>query len=73
MVFPDIHQLDSDGHHTGRVRLIRAVLHEVDGVITDQDFAGNLVAWKNEGTLLHMPDSVARAQLGNYHAWKNKQ
>ena len=70
MVFPDIQQLDSDGQNAGRVSLVRTVLDKVNGVLTDQHFAGDLVTWKDEGTLLHVPDSIARAQLGNYHAWK---
>jgi hypothetical protein len=65
MKLSDIGQLDGDRQNTVRVCLVRAVLHEVDRVVAHQDLASNLVARQNKRTLLHMPDSIARTQLGN--------
>lgn len=65
MKFSDIDQLDGDRENSVRMGLIRAVLHEVDGVVAHQHLASDLVARQNKRTLLHVPDTIARAQLCN--------
>ena len=69
MKFSDIGQLDSDRQNSIRLSLVRAVLHEVDGVVAHQHLAGDLLARQNKRTLLHVPDSITRTQLGNDNTW----
>ena len=67
--FSHIDQLDGDGENSVRMGLVRAVLHEVDGVVAHQHLAGDLVARQNKRTLFHVPDTIARTQLCNDNTW----
>lgn len=62
MIFSDVFKFDGDWDDIAR--LVRAVLNEIDRVVADQHFSGNL-SWQDKCALLHVTNTIAWTKLGN--------